>query len=363
MAMSGKTFAVIMAGGKGERFWPLSTSKHPKQLLSLVGGRPLLTLAVDRLTGLIPPSRILVITSADLVKVTASVLPALPRNNIIGEPFGRDTAAVCALASAIIKARDPDAIFCILTADHIIKDIPTFRQTLQDCLSYAAANDILITIGVRPTFPSTGFGYIDSGKTIGRLRKTRFLQARRFVEKPDHKRAQKYLDEGNYYWNSGMFVWSVKSIQNALKMFCPQLIEMAERMEKAAGTRRFYSELALEYSKLEKISIDYAVMEKARNITMAKAAFGWDDVGSWVDIENHFPHDTFVNVIIGKTEALDSTGNVVVSKGRLTALLGVTDMVVVHAENATLICHKDKVQEVKRMVQHLAKQGRYNSVL
>src|SRR3989339_1512708 len=263
--MNGKTFAVIMAGGKGERFWPLSTSKHPKQILSLIGGKPLLALAVDRLKGLIPPSRIIIITSADLVTVTAKAVPVLPKNNIIGEPCGRDTAAVCALASGIIKARDPNGIFCILTADHIIKEIPRFQQILKDCFRLAASEDILITIGVKPVFPSTGFGYIETGKSRRMKGKTNFLAAKRFVEKPDKRKAQKYVHAGNYYWNSGMFIWSVTTIQNSLRIHSPQLYKMANRMQKVAGTNHFNPELIKEYAKLTKISIDYAIMEKSTN--------------------------------------------------------------------------------------------------
>ncbi|MDD4871789.1 MAG: sugar phosphate nucleotidyltransferase [Kiritimatiellae bacterium] len=361
--MAGKSYAIIMAGGKGERFWPLSTSKHPKQVLSLVGGKPLLVLAVERLKGLIPPGRILVITSKDLVKVTAKTVPALPKENIIGEPFGRDTAAVCALASGIIKARDPNGLFCVLTADHVITDITKFQQNINDSLHLAATADILITIGIKPTFPSTGFGYIETGNVIKAAGKTTFLKALRFVEKPDKKQAEKYIVSGNFCWNSGMFVCSVTSMQNALARHAPQLLKMANRMEKAAGTNHFNSILANEYSKLEKISFDYAVMEKSDNIIMAKASFKWDDVGSWTALENHFTKDNNGNVIVGISEILDSFSNIVVSNDRLTALLGVRDLVVVQAEDATLVCHKDKAQEVKKMVQLLMKNRKYKSLL
>lgn len=361
--MSGNCYAVIMAGGKGERFWPLSTSKHPKQVLSLVGGKPLLRLAVDRLRGLIPSSRTLIITSADLVSVTAKAVPSLPAANIIGEPFGRDTAAVCALASAIIKARDPAGLFCILTADHVIKDIRSFQQTLRDSFSLAGKTDALVTIGMRPTFPSTGFGYIDAGGRVKATGKTVFLKAKRFVEKPDKKRAERYISEGNFFWNSGMFVWSVNSIQKALAEYRPVLLGMANRLEKAAGTPGFKAMLAREYAKLEKISIDYAVMEKSGNIIMAKACFSWDDVGSWTALENLFKKDSCGNVLTGSCEVIDSNRNVVVSPGRLTALIGVENMIVVQAEGATLICPKDKAQEVKKMVQLLIKKKRYQSLL
>ena len=202
--MSKNMYAVIMAGGKGERFWPMSTSKHPKQVLSLVGGSSLLAQAIHRLDGLIPPERILVITSADLVDVTCEAAPELPRENVIGEPFGRDTAAVCALAWAIISQRDPEAGFCIVTADHVIKDVPLFQQHLRESFDLAFANDVLITIGIEPKGPSTAFGYIDAGDPVPSDGGIEFFKAERFVEKPHRERAEEYLAAGNYCWNSGM---------------------------------------------------------------------------------------------------------------------------------------------------------------
>ena len=361
--MTSNAYAVIMAGGKGERFWPLSTSKHPKQVLSLVGGKPMLALAVDRLKGFIPPSRILVITSADLVAVTAKTLKTLPKENIIGEPFGRDTAAACALASAIVKSRSRNASFCILTADHIIKDIKNFQQVLKDGFELANSADVLVTIGMKPSFPSTGFGYIDAGKKITRKSKTVFQSAKRFVEKPDRKRAEKYIAAGNFFWNSGMFIWSVASIQRAFGKYRPELLAMANSMEKVAGTGRFQKQMAIEYGKLEKISIDYAVMEKSKNIIMARATFDWDDVGSWTALENHFKKDANGNVCIGICETLDSSSNIVMAGNRLTALMGVKDLVVVQAEDVTLVCSRESAQNVKQMVQHLRQNKRYKSVL
>ena len=358
-----KTFAVIMAGGKGERFWPLSTSKHPKQVLSLIGGKPLLALAVDRLKGLIPPERIMVITSAELVQAVKESVPELPLENIIGEPFGRDTAAACALASAIVRVKQPDGAFCILTADHIIKDIDLFQTTLEESFEIALSENTLLTIGIKPAFPSTGFGYLEAGATISYKGGIEFFKTKRFVEKPDKKTAGQYMESGNFYWNSGMFIWSVKSFQNALAKYQPHLLEMADSILPAVGTSRFDSCLKEEYNKLDKISVDYAVMEKADNIVMAKGTFRWDDVGSWPALEDHFESDSSNNIIIGKCENIDSTGNVVVSNERLTALIGVKDMVVVQAENATLICPKDRAQDVKKMVKLLRETGRYRDIL
>jgi mannose-1-phosphate guanylyltransferase len=362
--MQKDTYAVIMAGGKGERFWPLSTAKRPKQVLTLFGDKPMLAMALDYLRGLIPPERVFVITSADLVDATCKAAPHIPRKNVIGEPFGRDTAAVCALASALVKAKNPDGIFCILTADHIIGNVKLFQATLRESIQIARKNDVLITIGIKPTYPSTGFGYIEAAETFGNKSKAvKFRKVKRFVEKPDIKTAERYLRLNKFFWNSGMFVWSVKSLQSALRKHAKQLHAMAERMLPAVGTGEFNRRLKKEYAKLDKISVDYALMEKADNIVMAQGTFGWDDVGSWAALQNHFKADSSRNVMIGACENIGAEGNIVVSRERLTALIGVKDLVVVQAENATLICAKERAQDVRKMVHQLAKSGKHGNVL
>lgn len=361
--MRENAFAVIMAGGRGERFWPLSTSKRPKQVLSLIGGKPLIQAAVERLDGVIPADRVIVITSQDLVDVTRETVPQLPFENVIGEPVGRDTAAACALASSIVNARCPGGVFCVLTADHIIGDLDIFRRTLGDGLALASEQDILMTIGINPTHPNTGFGYIETAEEISTLGKTEFRRALRFVEKPECDRAETYLATGRYFWNSGMFIWSVASFQRALKRFAPELLQMAGRMAPLDRTDQFAARLAIEYRKLEKVSIDYAIMEKSDNIVMARGTFRWSDVGSWPALDEHFAHDDDDNVLVGQCEALDSMGNIVVSKERLTALIGVQDLVVVQAVGATLVCTREAAQGVKTMVEHLRESGRYDHLL
>jgi mannose-1-phosphate guanylyltransferase len=356
-------YAVIMAGGKGERFWPLSTSKRPKQVLSLVGGRPMLAQAVERLAGFIPPERVIVITNASLVEVSREAAPELPPENVIGEPFGRDTAAACALGAAIVKARCENGSFCILTADHVIKDVPLFQQTLGEGFDLAESGDNLVTIGIRPQFPSTGFGYIECGDAVATEGEVSFFRAQRFVEKPDAETAQSYLDAGNFFWNSGMFIWSADALLKAVGQFEPPLLAMASAMQPVVDSDTFDAVLAEEYGKLEKISIDYAVMEKADNIVTAIGAFGWFDVGSWPALEDHFERDEASNVLVGNCQILDGRGNVVVSDDHLTALIGVDDLVVVQAENVTLVCAKDRAQDVKAMVQKLNAAGGYESVL
>jgi mannose-1-phosphate guanylyltransferase len=356
-------YAMIMAGGKGERFWPLSTSRTPKQVLSLVGGKPLIQLAVERLEGLIPPERVLVVTGADLAEPIRANAPDLPPENVIGEPMPRDTAAACALGMAAVSARDPDGVLCVLTADHVIGDHAVFHATLQDAARVAREQKALVTIGIPPAHPSTGFGYIEGGEPVPFEGQTEFVKARRFVEKPDAAAAQAYIDSGTFCWNSGMFVWTVATFREALARHCPALKTMAQRMTPLFGGADFAAALEREYAGLAKISIDYAVMEQAGNIIMARGAFSWSDVGTWPALEDHFPKNEDGNVILGHGEVVDAEHNVVVSHERLTALVGVRDLVVVQAEGATLICHKDRAQDVKTMVRKLAERGTYDALL
>lgn len=348
-----RMYAVILAGGRGERFWPLSRTQRPKQLLSLVGDATLLAQAVDRLEGLIPPERVYVITNQDLVEASRAAAPQLPPENIIGEPVGRDTAAAAALGAALVKAKDPDASFCILTADHVIGDLDIYRNTLKQSLLLAQQRDVLITIGIQPTEASTGYGYIEAADVDAEIEAVTFLKAIRFVEKPDAETAQTYLESGRFCWNSGMFIWSVRAIENALERHRPPLKSLIDDLTPVAHTSAFSDALRDAYADLEKISIDYALMEKADNILMVRGTFAWDDVGAWPALENHFESDAKGNVSIGDSETVDANQNIVYSKGRLTALIGVSDLIVVQADDATLICPRDRAQDVKKLVEKL----------
>jgi mannose-1-phosphate guanylyltransferase len=347
--MNQTAYAVILAGGRGERFWPLSTQAHPKQFISLFGGRPLLTLAIDRLAGVIPPERVFVITSADLVEATREAAWNVPVGNIVGEPCGRDTAAACALACALVRRRDPDGTVCILTADQLMSDIETFRQTLSDSVRVAASSDVIVTIGIAPTYAATGFGYIEAGAQLDTRTVTLFHKAVRFVEKPDDHTAANYVSGGRHYWNAGMFIWRVPVMMQALNQYAPPLAALCDRV---AGAPEGAVPDVLEdiYPVLPRISVDYAIMEHADNIVMARGVFGWDDVGTWSSVAGHFPPDTDANVLIGACETLDARGNVVVSENRLTALLGVRDLIVVQSATATLVCARERAQEVKQLV-------------
>jgi mannose-1-phosphate guanylyltransferase len=360
--MSGR-YAVIMAGGKGERFWPLSTSKHPKQLLALVGDKALIAQAVDRLDGLIAPENVFVVTNADLVEATQKAAPMLPPENIVGEPIGRDTAAAVACGGALVAARDPEGVFAVLTADQVMGDLDVFKATLRGGMDLAEKNEILVTIGIQPTFPSTGFGYIESGVDFAEAEGVQFKKAVRFVEKPDAETATQYLDTVKFFWNSGMFIWSVPTLSNAFAAHCPVMKTLMDELTAYAKRGEIFQGLEKIYPTLGKISVDYALMEKADNIVMACGTFYWDDVGSWPALESHFPKDEGGNTLIGNCQQIDSKNNIIYSKDRLTAVIGAENLVVVQAEGVTLVCPKERAQDIKKMVTMLKEKGSFNGFL
>ena len=347
-------YAVILAGGSGERFWPLSTKARPKQFISLFGGRPLLSLAVERLHGLISPDRIFIITSERLVDDTAAAAWNVPRANIIGEPLKRDTAPAIAVACGLVQRRDPEGVACILTADQLMSDVETFRLTLADSIKVAGREEVIVTMGIQPTYPATGFGYIDAGDALETRTVTRFNKAKRFVEKPDAYTAARYVESGHYFWNAGMFIWKTGTMRKALAAHAPDLAELSDRIAECDSPEALHAALNRIYPSLRSISIDYAVMEHADNIVMARGAFGWDDVGSWPSVAGHFSADLDGNVVIGSCEQMEAQNNIVVSENRLTALIGVSGLVVVQSENATLICPKERSEEVKKLLRRIA---------
>jgi len=350
-------YAAIMAGGRGERFWPLSTSKRPKQLLDLVGDRALIGQAVERIKNHIPADHVFVITNADLVDATCEALPELPRENVIGEPMGRDTAAAAALGCALVEAKNPNASFVILTADQVMGDLPVFNRTLLDSLNLACSEDVLITMGIQPAHPDTGFGYIRASEAYETETDTDFFNVKKFEEKPSLARAKEFVDSGECFWNSGMFIWSVRSLRKAMLRHCPPLTRLMDSILPHIGKPSFDEKLLAEYEQLSKISIDYALMEKADNILMAKGQFAWDDVGSWPALENHFPKDDHGNTVIGNVELLAADGNIVYSRDRLTACVGVSNVIVVQADGVTLVCAKDQAQSIKQLVKRLHERG------
>jgi mannose-1-phosphate guanylyltransferase len=353
-------FAVIMAGGSGTRFWPLSRQKTPKQLQAVVGDKPLIAATFDRLEGLIPPENVLVITGPGQDAPTREALPGLPPENVIAEPEGRDTAAAIALGATILAKRNPEAVMAVMPADHVIKPVGLFQATLATACDVAQRTDYLLLFGIRPSFPHTGLGYIHFTDTLERAAgdfPVRKVAA--FKEKPDERTAREYVESEEYYWNSGIFVWKASRILREIAEFLPGHATAFEKIGAALGSDRETAVIAEEYSKLKKISIDYAVLEKASDVAVLEAGYEWDDVGSWLALERHFEADERGNVIIGDAMEIGSTGCIIRGSGkRLIAAIDLTNILVVETEDAILVCPKDRDQDVKKLVEELRKRGR-----
>ena len=348
-------YIVIIAGGKGERFWPQSRAERPKHLLPVVGDKPLLTQTVDRVLPIVPKENILVITSAVQEKGVRAVCKELPKENIIAEPVGRDTAAAVGLAAAIVGARDPQGVFAILPADHVIHNGKKYQADLKAAFAAAAKAPVMVTIGIAPTEPATGFGYVQRGETWQKVNRREVYAVKRFVEKPDLKTAKKYLKSGDYFWNAGMFVWSVEVVETAIAKFAPKLDAGLQPIRAAlAKGRRLAPVLQKVYPELEKISVDYALLEKSDNVVMLPSTFDWDDVGAWPAVSRHYKADKAGNVKRGEALVEQGSGNIVVNEGKhLVAVVGVDDLIVVHTPEATLVCPKGKAQEIKALLKQV----------
>ncbi len=353
-------WAVIMAGGFGERFWPMSRRSRPKQLLAIVGKRTMIQDAAERLRPLVPPSRIVVVTNAAQAPQVRKQLPRV--KHVIAEPVGRNTAPCIALATAMITRLDPNAVMAVVPADSWIGDVEKYRRVVGESLALAAQQDVLITIGIQPTSPHTGYGYVQLGEALSsRLSalSTQFWKAQRFVEKPDRMTAEQFLVSGDYRWNAGMFVWSARAIWQAFEKLQPAMAQSCARL---AATR--LKNFTREYKRLEKISVDYAIMEKADNVVVANGDFPWDDVGDWPAIDRHNPKDADGNVARAEFTGLDAANCVVVGdKKHLVAAVGVRDLVIVHTPDATLVCHKNEAQKVRELVKKLAAEKKYRKLL
>lgn len=358
-------YVVIMAGGRGERFWPQSRLRRPKQLLPIVGDSPLLKQTVDRLAGLVPPENIYVITNTEQAPAVAEICPEIPAEQIVAEPEGRDTAAAVGLAAILVRRRDPDATFAVLPADHVIKDSEGFRRVMTAAFEAATRQDALVTIGIEADMPATGYGYIHRGEEGAPANGLPIYTVRRFVEKPDVETAQTYIDSGEYFWNAGMFIWRVPVVVAAFEQYAPELWAGLLGVDQSlADGATLDAALATHYGSLKKISVDYAIMEKADNVLTIPSAFDWDDVGAWPALARHLDPDTDGNVSRGDSVIHDSKGNIIISgKGHLVAVLGIEDCIVVHTGDATLVCPRDRAQDIKQLVKQIASDPRYKGLV
>lgn len=348
------THAVILAGGWGERLWPMSTRERPKQLLSLTGGESLVSETVRRVAPVASMSESLVMTSASLEARLVSELGSVPEERVIGEPVGRNTAPAIALAARLLSASDPDAVMVVLPADHVVKDASAFVSAVRTAVSAAESARALVTLGIVPTRPETEYGYILSGGSAG---VDGVLEVESFEEKPDLDTARRYLEGGGCFWNSGMFVWRADVFLAEVREHLPEVASALERVTSLPGEDRFRSDLQRFYESVPSISVDYGVMEKAERVLVVPADFGWDDVGAWPALARVWGVDADGNTLRGDAVAVDSRGSIVFSEEGTVAVLGMDGVVVVRTEDATLVCPRDRAGDVRLVVEALRARG------
>jgi mannose-1-phosphate guanylyltransferase len=347
---------IIMAGGSGTRFWPRSRLTRPKQLIEIVGQGTMIQQTVSRLQPTIPTESILIITNAAQAQVMAAQLPQLAPSQIVPEPVGRDTAAAIGLAAMMIRATDPEGTMAVMSADHVVGQPDRFQAALLRAAELATERQVLVTFGIKPTEPSTVYGYLHRGAPIEGTEGAYELAA--FKEKPDRPTAEKFAASGEYYWNSGNFVWRVKDILAAIEQFLPELFAGLERIAPALGTPDQEAMLAREYPSLAKTSIDYGIMEKASNVVLLEADFDWDDVGAWDALARHNPTDEAGNTVVCKHVGIDTTDCILAAEeGHVLATIGIDNLVVVQTPDATLICNRANASDVKKLVEMLKAQG------
>jgi mannose-1-phosphate guanylyltransferase len=356
--------AIIMAGGSGTRFWPKSRRDRPKQLLQLFGDATMLQQTVDRIEPLVPPERILVITGVDQAGATRAQLPGLPPQNIVAEPCPRDTAPCVGLAAWLVKKADPSGTMIVMAADHMIEPAESFRRSVRAAVSVIDGDPTtLITFGIKPTRPETGYGYIERGEPLGEPDGIPVHRVVQFREKPDLATAESFLSAGKFVWNSGIFLWRAATILDELQQHRPDLAAALARVSEALGTREEAETIAREYPLMEKVPIDRAVMEKAANVRCLEACYDWNDVGDWRSLATLLPHDTQGNAIQGDVVADDTKGSIIISDdGRLIATLGLDDIVVVQSGKATLVARRGQMDRLKSLVESLGRKG-YSSYL
>jgi mannose-1-phosphate guanylyltransferase len=345
-----------MAGGRGERFWPLSRQARPKQFLQLTSDRTMLEETIDRIEPLIPMKNIRVVTTKEMADVMLSEMAGMTKNHVLSEPFGRNTCLAIGLAAVHLRKDDEDAVMAVLAADHLIRPAEKLHRIIRDGIALASQEDVLITIGIVPTRPDTGYGYIKFGNRYRQMGESTVYDVQAFAEKPRPAVAQEYYYSRRYFWNSGMFIWSASAILEAINNCHP---EMGKQLQEYAAEVGGANEMAARkklYETATSISIDYAVLESARNVKVIKSDFVWDDVGSWNALERYKDRDDDNNVMVGQTAFLETYETTVYNNGDgLIAAVGVADLVVVQSGDVTLVVHKTKTDKVRELLAKLAK--------
>ncbi|MEG8947293.1 mannose-1-phosphate guanylyltransferase [Rosettibacter firmus] len=348
-------FIVIMAGGVGSRFWPRSKERKPKQLIRIFGENTMIQDTVKRLNGLVENKNIYVITNRLQKLRIKEQLPDIPEENIIDEPFGKNTAACIGLASIIIKQKNPEAVTIVLPSDHLIKNEEEFQKCLLNSAKFAYESRGLVTIGIKPTRPETGYGYIqfDEKEIENNIHKVLT-----FAEKPNLSTAIRFIESGDFLWNSGIFIWRVDVILDELKKYLPEHYEGLLKIESAINTNDFESQLTQVYGQLRSISIDYGVMEKADNVYVTKADFYWNDVGSWEAVYEVSEKNEDGNVIIGDVYSEKTYNSYIFSPRKFTAVIGAENLIIINTNDALLICNRNYAQDVRQVVDYLKMNNR-----
>ncbi|MBI2416793.1 MAG: mannose-1-phosphate guanylyltransferase [Ignavibacteriales bacterium] len=345
-----KVFAIVMAGGIGSRFWPRSREKTPKQLLSIFGEQSIIQSTIKRINKSIPFENIFIVTNIHQKDAMMEQLPELPAANFLVEPFGRNTAACIGLAALFIRKIDQEAVTVVLPADHLIYDEDSFHKNLQQAISFAYAKKNLVTIGIMPTRPETGYGYVQVKETEAA---ENVFPVNSFAEKPNYATAVRFLESGDFFWNSGMFIWRIDTFFEELQMYMPELLYSLEKIADKIGTEEYESTLNEVYAQIKSISIDYGIMEKSHRVFLVKSAFRWSDVGSWEEVYQLSQKDENNNSFDGDVYAENSRESYVYAPGKFTALIGVDNVIVIDTGDALLVCRRDLSQNVKKVVDYL----------
>ncbi len=357
--------AVILAGGRGTRFWPRSRTRAPKQLINIVGEESMLQQTYRRLRPLFPPSRMWVVTTEELVPAIRKQLPQIPAEQILAEPVGRNTAAAIGLAAFHVhfrRAGRGESLMAVFPADHVISRPEKFRQIVQVALAAAASGPYLVILGIEPTRPETGYGYIERGRLASRIGNTPIYRVKRFTEKPDLRRALRYLRTRRYFWNSGTFFWKVNTFLDHLRRFLPETFAGLSEISASHGGRSSKRALRRLYPRFQSISVDYAIMERARDVLVipcaARAGIGWSDLGSWAAVYEFLARKPGETISTGPHLDFDATGNFFWAPGKLVAAVGVRDLVMVETEDAILVCPRSRSQDVSKVVRKLEEMRR-----
>ena len=350
-----KIYGLIMAGGGGTRFWPLSRKRVPKQLLNLDGKEVMLNETIDRLSGVVEKEDIFIVTNSEQVELTKIVTgERVLEDHILAEPSARNTAACIGYGAMEILKKYGDGIMCILASDHYIKDEDSFRKVLKKAVETVEETNGLVTIGIKPTFPSTGYGYI---KNEG-ISDKEYRKVMEFVEKPDLEKAKGYIAEGSYAWNSGMFVWKASTILRYFERLLPDIYEKLMIIGETMGTASEYEVIHAIYDTIPKISIDYGIMERADSVYMLEGDFGWNDIGSFDALPALYETDENGNVVRGESILIDSSDNIIIGENKMIATVGARNLIIVDTEDALLVCEKDRAQDLKEVVAMLEKMER-----